>query len=179
MSWLESAARAYPDHFAARPGVLMAWGMGKSAGLCVPPSALDSMLDCVYPAVVDLPSGVLCVRACVDMGVFCALDSERRLWMWTLLGGRHSKGQATSAPDVVNRPRRVEEVDGRVIDCAAGGLFAVALTEQRELLVWGELPGVKATTPAPPAAKGKKSPPTPAATKKAPGAPAVLGRSSS
>ena len=140
---LARTAALYPGRLAPSPGQLFAWGKAGGKGgnaLPVAASAVDKAGDCIYPAPVKVPkgTGAVFLKASVDVGPFCALDSSGGVWVWS--GWSPERWPPT--------PARVLE---GCIDCSAGSGFVVAAKADGSVWLLGKAP---APTPLPNASGG-------------------------
>ena len=129
---LARTAGLYPGRHAPSPGRLYGWGkVGGKAGsaMPVPASAVDKAGDCIYPAPLQLPkgTGAVFLKASVDVGPMCALDSAGGVWAWS--------GWASESWPA--KPARVLE---GCVDCAAGSGFVVAAKADGTVWLLGKAP---------------------------------------
>eukprot|EP00929_Paragymnodinium_shiwhaense_P087840 TRINITY_DN47992_c0_g1_i1.p1 TRINITY_DN47992_c0_g1~~TRINITY_DN47992_c0_g1_i1.p1 ORF type:complete len:547 (+),score=57.21 TRINITY_DN47992_c0_g1_i1:72-1712(+) len=131
---LELVSALFPGRMASKPGKLMAWGkVGGKGGnaIPVPKKAVDTAGDCVYPAPCALSDkAALFIKASVDMGPFCALDTTGCVWAWN---GWSKDGSVWSATP--------ERILPDCVDCAAGSGYVVAVKSDGSVWVKGALKG--------------------------------------
>ena len=109
--------------------------VGAGRALPVAASAVDKAGDCIFPAPLQVPkgTGAVFLKASVDVGPMCALDSSGGVWAWS--GWGTERWPAT--------PARLLE---RCVDCAAGSGFVVAAKSDGTVWLLGKAP---APTPLP------------------------------